>query len=135
MCIKSKSFFENVEIRESVLKEILKASHFCPLGVKSLPPVDFIGKYNFGDGKNLKDILRAILTKQRNLERQRWLYKDPKLSLVWRIFNFEFPNALWIIIRRNRHTIFRSCLRAHFMARHSDNEEFWHDFVILDEKR
>ena len=52
-----KGFFENVEIRESVLKGILKASHFCPLGVKSLPPEDFIGKFNFGDGKSLKDIL------------------------------------------------------------------------------
>ena len=57
-----KGFFENVEIRESVLKGILKASHFCPLGVKSLPPEDFIGKFNFRDGKSLKDILRAILT-------------------------------------------------------------------------
>ena len=130
-----KGFFENVEIRESVLKGILKASHFCPLGVKSLPPEDFIGKFNFGDGKSLKDILRTILTKQGYLESQTWLYKDPKLSLVWRIFNIEFPNALWITVRRNRHNVIRSCLRTHFMARHSENEEFWYDFVSLYEKR
>lgn len=130
-----KGFFENIEIREGVIKGILKAGNFCPLGVMSLPPENFDKKVLFGDGIQLKDILQKIISMQGYSNNLPWLYKDPKLTLVWRLFDAQFPNAFWIVARRNRQNFVRSCLRTHFMVKHSNEEEFWHNFADLYEIR
>jgi hypothetical protein len=124
-----KGFFENTVIREKIIKGILKAGDFCPLGVRSLPPRDFNIKISFGDGKSLKEILHNIIKAQGYSHNLPWLYKDAKLSLLWRIFNSQFPDALWVVVRRNRQNFIRSCLRTHFMVQHSTEEDFWNKFA------
>ena len=46
-------------------------------------------------------------------------YKDAKLCLVWRAWDEAFPDAKWIIVRRNAESIAESCLRTPFMRAHS----------------
>jgi len=46
----------------------------------------------------------------------RWMYKDSKLALTWPIWNYAFPNAKWIIVRRRTGDIIQSCLKTGFMT-------------------
>ena len=130
-----KGFFENIVIREQIIKGVLKAGGFDPLGVRSLPPHDFNDEISFDDGKSLKEILHRIINAQGYSLNLPWLYKDAKLTLLWRIFNSQFPDALWIVVRRNRQNFIRSCLRTHFMVQHSTEEDFWNNFANAYELR
>lgn len=49
-------------------------------------------------------------------EKSQWMYKDPKSSLIWQVWNFAFPNAKWIIVRRRTGDIIQSCLKTAFMS-------------------
>jgi len=130
-----KGFFENTIIREEIIKGILNAANFCPLGVSSLPPIDFNEEINFDKKLSLKDILQRIILAQGYNKEVPWLYKDAKLTLLWRIFNSQFPNALWIIVRRDRENVIRSCLSTHFMLQHSSKVDFWNKFADEYETR
>ena len=44
-----------------------------------------------------------------------WMYKDSRLSLMWPIWNYAFPNAKWIIVRRRTGDIISSCMQTGFM--------------------
>lgn len=44
-----------------------------------------------------------------------WFYKSTKASLVWPVWNYAFPDAKWIIVRRRTGDIIRSCLKTDFM--------------------
>ena len=124
-----KGFFENIIIREKIIKGILRAGKFCSLGVKSLPPQNFDKKVNFGNSKSLRDILIEIITIQGFNNDKPWLIKDAKLTLMWRIFNRQFPNAIWIVVKRDRKNFIRSCLKTDFMLQHSNQEKFWNNYA------
>lgn len=122
-------FFENIIIREQIIKKLLNAGGFCPLGVRSLPPGNFNREFTFDGGRSLKDTLQRIISSQGYPTDLPWLYKDAKLTLLWRIFNSQFPDALWVVVRRKRKNFIRSCLRTNFMKQHSVNENFWNKFA------
>tara|TARA_A100001037_G_C14983299_1_gene559089 strand:- start:81 stop:788 length:708 start_codon:yes stop_codon:yes gene_type:complete len=130
-----KGFFENIIIREKIIKGILRAGKFCPLGVKSLPPLNFYKKINFENSKSLKEVLLQIITKQGYKNHEPWLIKDAKLTLMWRIFNDQFPDAIWLVVNRNRENFIRSCLKTDFMFQHSDQKKFWNNFADEYEQR
>jgi len=51
-----------------------------------------------------------------------WMYKDARLSLMWPVWNYAFPNAKWIIVRRRTGDIINSCLHTGFMKAFSSPE-------------
>lgn len=124
-------FFENVMLRERVLKPMLDHQGADPLGVRRLPGLD---------GLKLQPSLRGDVLRQIAVENypgggQAWLYKDCKLSLVWPLWRDAFPDARWVIVRRPAEDIVRSCLRTSFMNQHSFDPEFWRGWVREYEKR
>jgi hypothetical protein len=44
-----------------------------------------------------------------------WMYKDTKMCQMWPVWNFAFPNARWIIVRRRTGDITQSCVKTAFM--------------------
>jgi len=46
-----------------------------------------------------------------------WLYKSSLLCKTWPVWNYAFPNAKWIIVRRNKEDIIQSCLKTAHMDR------------------
>ncbi len=48
-------------------------------------------------------------------KRGQWMYKDARLSLIWPIWAYAFPNAKWIIVRRRTGDIIRSCVHTGYM--------------------
>jgi hypothetical protein len=130
-----KGFFEHAQIREVVIKGILRSIDCDPLGIKKLPPADFSEEINFNNGTqetiSLQDFIHGVIRQDGYNDQQRWAYKEPKLALLWQSFQNAFPHAIWLIVERNRDSVIRSCLNTHFMQQHSLEESFWQE--VLDQ--
>jgi len=63
-----------------------------------------------------------------------WMYKDSRSSLIWPVWNYAFPNAKWIIVRRRTGDIVQSCLKTGYMTAY-DDEAGWVAWVHQYEKR
>ena len=119
-----KGFFEHTIIREHVTKKILAFLKCDPLGVKKLPPVDI----QF-EAPRLAETIQEILERDGYQHDMPWLYKDAKLTLLWPTFKRAFPNATWLVVRRDEEGFINSCLRTRFMKQHSLDHDFWKKFA------
>jgi hypothetical protein len=125
-----RGFFENNEIRAKILKPTLRAVGGDGTGITRLPKVDVENKlyYPIGGRKvHLRLRMRQILEEQGYDGKQRWLYKEPKLALLWRMFDYSFPDAQWVVVRRDRDSFVKSCIRTSFMAQYSKDASFWNN--------
>lgn len=135
-----KGYFEHSVIREQIVKPILAGSRVDPLGVAPpLPPAAFAPWPSFAPtgaaALDLHGILARILAAEGYDGTRPWLYKDAKLTLLWRSFHRAFPAARWVVVRRPRADFIRSCRATPFMARHSDDPAFWEGFAAAYETR
>lgn len=119
-----KGFFEHTDIREHVTKQILTRLGCDPLGVRRLPPVNLEVEV-----PNLADVTREIIERDGYKHDAPWLYKDAKLTLIWPLYKKVFPNATWIIVRRDEEGFINSCLHTYFMRQHSQDRNFWKKFA------
>ncbi len=118
-------FFENIALREHVLKPLLRLQGADPLGVRSLPNRDHLTPHPELKRQTLKHLVHEGYTGGE----QAWLYKDCKLSLLWPLWRDAFPEARWVIVRRPVEDIVRSCLRTQFMNQHSFDPEYWRRWI------
>jgi hypothetical protein len=51
-----------------------------------------------------------------------WLCKNYKMSQIWPVWNYAYPNARWIIVRRRTGDIVDSCVKTGFMKTFKDPE-------------
>ena len=51
-----------------------------------------------------------------------WVYKDSKLTQTWPIWNYAYPNARWIIVRRRTGDVIQSCVKTGFMRMFKEEE-------------
>lgn len=117
-----RGFFENAAIREGIVKAQLVALRADPLGVQVLPePEDTLALEPFAE------TLAEALTRE-GWSGGPWAYKDAKLTLLWPLWRREFPNARWVVVRRKKGEVVRSCLQTNFMRQHSSNSAFWMEF-------
>jgi hypothetical protein len=119
-----KGFFEHAAIRELVIKKILKDLGCDPLGVRILPPFDLQIEVI-----DLADIIKSLVEKDGYKNDRPWLLKDAKLTLLWPIFRKAFPDATWIVVRRDEEGFINSCLRTSFMKQHSQDRAFWKNYA------
>lgn len=119
-----KGFFENVYLREHVIKTVLRDLGCDPTGVVKLPALE-----SLPDVDDLKEKVCTAIANEGYAGTVPWVFKDAKLTLLWPIWQRAFPEARWIIVRRDTEDIIRSCLRTHFMVAHSRDPAFWAAFV------
>lgn len=50
--------------------------------------------------------------------------KDPKILPLWPLFDAAFPDARWVLVRRDAESIAESCLRTRFMMRFETRPEW-----------
>ncbi|WP_240789442.1 sulfotransferase [Pseudooceanicola onchidii] len=116
-------YFESRALRDGIVKPLLRDLGADPLGVRSLPAWDVLPP---------DPTLRGRITRQLRTEgydgSQPWGFKDPKLTLLWRLFDQAFPNAIWVIVTRDRARVIDSLCRTSFMARHSTSADYWVPF-------
>lgn len=112
--------YENLGIRENVLKPLIKANGGDPLGQKSFPNLETV------KGSGLLDKFAAHIGVPIDA---RTLYKDPKLTLVWPAFAAAFPNAKWIVVRRDIESQIDALIRVPFINVHGSDREAWAAWV------
>jgi len=105
----AKGMFENAAIRNEVVKP-----YFASIGV------DRLGQFPLPDINNLPipsgwQAKVEQLIQNQGYEGGPWMYKGAKMCLHWRVWNYAFPNAKWIIVRRKTSDIINSCERTGFM--------------------
>jgi len=119
-----RGFFENIFLREQINKKILDALQVDPLGVQSLPDIDKLPPV-----EGLETMIKQALETNGYDHAQPWLFKDAKLTLLWPAYMNVFPNAHWVIVRRDPEHIISSCLNTSFMKKHSNDPKFWASWI------
>lgn len=117
--------YENTDVRDGVVKRYLRSIGADPLGQSILPDTDNLA-YVPGWRKTVERHFRAFP--------KPWAYKCAKATLIWPVWHEAFPDAKWIIVRRNKRSIAASCLRSGFMCHYRDIAG-WEWWVEEHEKR
>lgn len=108
-----KGYFENLRIRDEVVKPLLKLLGGDKMGQKAPPwpiPPNKIDELALRLRKKLLD----ILNEQGYPGQIPWVYKDSKLSLIAPLFMKAFPEAFFFITRREPEAIAASFLKTLF---------------------
>jgi hypothetical protein len=74
-----------------------------------------------------------ILSAEGYKKEQLWMYKESRICQMWPVWNYAFPNAKWIIVRRRTGDIIESCLKTGYMVAYKDRDG-WLEWVHQHEK-
>lgn len=105
----AKGMFENVEIREKIVKPFLTLNGADPLGQDPLPDPTRLIKV-----ENWRSKIEMMM-KFQGYKYGPWFYKCAKACLFWPTWHEAFPDAKWVVVRRKDEDIIYSCLRTGFM--------------------
>lgn len=109
--------YENTAVRDGITKPYLKSVGADPMGQYPLPDINALKPDpTFGD--RVRDALGPDVN----------CYKGAKMCLFWPIWAEAFPDATWVIVRRERERIIDSCIRTSFMRAHHSREG-WGEWV------
>lgn len=112
-----KGFFENIKIREQIIKPFLISIGVDPFGQNPLPNISELGNYSADEWYNR---VMEIMIGDGLKEDESWFIKDAKISLIWPVWKDAFPEAKWIIVRCRTDGIINSCIRTAFMKAYND---------------
>jgi len=123
-----KGQFENTEIRNGIVKVALRSAGLDPLGQDPLPdPQTWVI-----DPAWRNRVVQVIRTQ--GYPGGPWFYKGAKMCLFWSQWSDAFPNARWILVRRDPEDIVSSCLKTGFMRAYNSREG-WMKWVNVHLKR
>jgi len=123
-----KGMFENREIVDKIVKPYLKYIGVDPMGQHPLPDVKRLAPLS-----GLRHRIEEILL-WNGYKAGPWFYKGAKLCLIWPVWHKAFPDAKWIVIRREEEDIINSCMKTAFMRAHK-TPEGWRSWVHEHLKR
>jgi len=113
-----KGQYENTAIRNKVIKPYLKSIAVDPMGQNPLPPIDRVTWDANGSmeicNRHKKEVM-DILYRQGYDGKSVWFFKGAKLCLIYPIWVRMFPEAKWVLVRRDDYDICSSCLKTSFM--------------------
>lgn len=115
-------FYENNEIDIRIDKKILRDNGFDIRGQKKLPDHNL-------QGYDVREKVFRMMKEQGVGVDDNWYFKDAKALLIQQTFLMSFPEAKWILVRRDIDDIIDSCMRANFMSDRNTVGE-WYDWVI-----
>lgn len=118
----AKGMFENRFIRDKIDKGYLRAIGVDPKGQNPFPDTS-----NMPIPSNWKAQVDAVMLREGYKEGP-WFYKGARCCLVWPVWNYAYPNAKWVIVRRKTADIIDSCLNTSFMNAYTTREG-WLEWV------
>lgn len=123
-----KGQFENEYIRDRLTKPYLESLGADPMGQDPLPDIGKLraeAPYASGAwGANVHQAMR----RQGYPEHTQWMFKGAKACLIWPLWAAAFPEARWVIVRREDDKIVDSCMRTSFMRKRKTREA-WQEWV------
>jgi len=114
----AKGMFENHAIRQNILKPYLESQGYDALGQYPLPNTN-----ELSIPQGFKDRVMASIKSEGLVEGMSWFYKGAKMCQMWPVWNYAFPNAKWVIVRRRTPDIVRSCVHTGFMRAFSNKQK------------
>lgn len=66
-----------------------------------------------------KNAVEGVLTVEQSLDK-RWMVKSSMLARMWPVWNYGYPNAKWLIVRRRTGDIIKSCVKTGYMKTFKD---------------
>ncbi len=104
-----KGSYENGAIQSLVESAYLESNGYDPMGQFPLPN----GIHTLPS--NWKKLILGQLMVE-GYEKGTWMYKSSRASLLWPIWNYAFPSAKWVIVRRRTGDIVESCTKTGYMT-------------------
>mgnify|MGYP000241042983 CR=1 FL=1 len=122
-----KGQYENSAIRNKLIKPYLRSIGADPLGQYPLPDQSHLKPY-----PGLRNDFYGMLKEQGLQEDEVWYMKVCKACLIWPVFDKAFPDAKWIIVRREKDDIINSCQKTSFMRKRTSKESWseWVDYHV-----
>lgn len=105
-----RSLVEHIGIFEQIVKPFLLDIKACPAGQFPLPSLE-----NLAIPTGWQNKIEDILSREGYDGKAPWMYKSNKLALLWPVWEYTYPNAKWIIVRRRTGDIIQSCLQTTYM--------------------
>lgn len=116
----AKGMFENSQIRNGIVKNYFRTLEVDPLGQYPLP-----NTVDMPIPRNWRERVESVLIEE-GYKDGPLMYKGAKMCLHWPVWDYAFPGAKWVIVRRKTPDIINSCLRTGFMrafqVRHNQRE-------------
>ena len=123
-----RGMFENLDIRNGLVKPFLRSINADPLGQNPLPDMDIVKeRMSIHFVTKWANQVKATMYRHGYHEGE-WYYKGAKMCLIWPLWHAAFPDAKWIIVRRDGQDIINSCLKTGFMRAYT-NVEGWRSWV------
>lgn len=119
---------ENTAIKKAVDNYYIEDLFMPVNGQKPLPNLADL-HIPFGWGGMIENILIDQGYKGENP----WMYKSHRIAQIFPVWQYAFPNAKYIIVRRKTSDIIQSCLKTGFMTAYQDKEG-WLEWVHQHEK-
>lgn len=88
--------------------------------------IDLRGQYPLPNTMELpipsdwKNRVSSALSKDGYSSEKLWMYKGSRVGQIWPVWNYSYPNAKWIIVRRRTGDVVESCMRTGFMNAYGD---------------
>ena len=114
--ITKRSMFENCQIYDKIVKPYFRKIKADPKEQYPLPDLNTISI-----PIDWRQKVEQVMLDQ-GYEEGIWMYKGTGMSLIWPVWDYAFPNAKWIIVRRKTSDIIQSCLKTGYMNAFSDEE-------------
>ena len=128
-----KGMFENNVIRQTLVKPYLTSIGCDPLGQKPLPNIKQVFSVTIERANIWRRAVEQIMKRQ-GYKDGPWFYKGAKSCLYWYLWSLAFPDAKWVVVRREPKDIVRSCMQTSFMRAFRDAIG-WHRWVETHEQR
>jgi len=101
---KTTNMLENIKITD------LLKNTYGDLGL------DLVGNLvGFNIRSDWQNEIESVLIKEGYAGLNDWMYKSSLLCKTWPVWNYAYPNAKWVIVRRNKDDIVQSCLKTAYM--------------------
>jgi hypothetical protein len=105
-----KGMYENLKIRSTIVRP-----YFQSLGVDPKAQYPLAETDNIVIPFNWRERIINVM-KEQGYKDGPWFYKCPKMCFNWPVWDYAFPNAKWIIVRRRTGDIIASCEKTAFMT-------------------
>jgi len=112
-----KGFFENRELKDTSTYKVLRDGGFCRRGQYPIPQPEDVLKPRHDVYNSLLQVIFA-----QGYTEGPWMFKDAKITLMWKLWYEMFPKADYFITKRKDEDIINSCLRTIFMNMYTSRE-------------
>lgn len=111
-----RGMFENRLIHDVMVEPYLKEACKDTFGHWDMPDIE-----KMSIPTHWQTLTLGLMEEQGYDKKTLWGYKSNKLALLWPVWDYAFPYAKWIIVRRRSGDIADSCLSTSYMKAFKDS--------------